>query len=372
MNQGCHPKTNKLLLLTTGGTIASLPDHPTKTHLSAQELLDRMESITRFYSVEAEEVFCQDSVNLQPQQWPELAQRIYDCCDRYDGIVVTHGTDTMAYTAAMLSFMLHRIPIPVVLTGAQRPLIHPESDGLSNLHCAFAMAASGIGGVFVAFHSHVILGSHAVKSRCSSFHAFESVGIPWVAALCSHGLVIYKENIPHQDGTKNLQLSMCDKVFLWKLSPASHPSFADDLIQAGIRGVIIEGYGKGHLPNKDRTWQSALEKFQAHQIPVVLCGQCQQETDPIPEITSSGSLIFAWDMTTESAVTKLMWSLGQVIQAQESGVETIENVAKIFRGNLVGEKKRMLGKNLENAFTFPFQGDTIKTDLQGNSRELRR
>ena len=219
------------------------------------------------------EVFCQDSVNLQPQQWPELAQRIYDCCDRYDGIVVTHGTDTMAYTAAMLSFMLHRIPIPVVLTGAQRPLIHPESDGLSNLHCAFAMAASGIGGVFVAFHSHVILGSHAVKSRCSSFHAFESVGIPWVAALCSHGLVIYKENIPHQDGTKNLQLSMCDKVFLWKLSPASHPSFADDLIQAGIRGVVIEGYGKGHLPNKDRTWQSAFEKFQAHQIPVVLCGR---------------------------------------------------------------------------------------------------
>ncbi|MCI9575094.1 MAG: asparaginase [Clostridiales bacterium] len=344
MNQGCHPKKNKLLLLATGGTIASLPDHPAKTHMSAQELLDQMESITRFYPVEAEEIFCQDSVNFQPQQWPELAQRIYDRCDGYDGIVVTHGTDTMAYTAAMLSFMLHRIPIPVVLTGAQRPLIHPESDGLSNLRCAFAMASSRIGGVFVAFHNHVILGSHAVKSRSSSFQAFESVGVPCVASLCSHGLVVHKESIPHQDGTKNLQLAMCDKVFLWKLSPASRPNFADDLIQAGIRGVVIEGYGKGHLPNGDRAWKSALEKFQAHQIPVVLCGQCQQETDRIPETVSSGSLIFAWDMTTEAAVTKLMWSLGQVIQAQEAGVETIENVAKIFHGSLVGEKKEDAGK----------------------------
>ena len=118
----------------------------------------------------------------------------------YSGIVITHGTDTMAYTASVLSFMLRGISIPVVLTGAQLPMAHPLSDGMENLRTALAMAASGVPGVFLAFDRKVILGCRAVKTRTTDFDAFESVNWPLAANLDGKGLQIHREAIPATAG----------------------------------------------------------------------------------------------------------------------------------------------------------------------------
>lgn len=311
----------KILLFACGGTIASLPGHPYQSHLSPDGLLEYLKPLAQFYNIEAGECFRQDSANVRPEQWSELAGMIRDKAGHYDGIVLTHGTDTLAYTAAMLSWMLKGLPVPLVLTGAQRPLIYPESDGLSNLRCAFAMAASGTGGVFTAFHNQVFPGAHTVKTRGSSFAAFDSPGKPAVGYLNAQGLHIRRERLPRPVDF-SFAPGFCEQVFLWKIIPASDPAFADVLIQAGYHGVVLEGYGKGGLPTSPE-WQEGLEKLRENHIPVVLCGQCQMEPAQSEE-EKAGYWIAGQGMTTEAAVTRLMWVLGQ------PGVQGIKQAAKLF------------------------------------------
>lgn len=299
----------KILLLACGGTIASLPGHPYQSHLSPGGLLGYAEPAARFYDVQAMECFRQDSANLIPSQWPSLAQSLFEHMEEYDGIVLTHGTDTLAYTAAMLSWMLRGFPVPLVLTGAQRPLVYEESDGLSNLRCAFAMAASGVPGIFTAFHHHIFPGTHTVKVRSQSFDAFASPGRHPVAVLNAQGLQIHAGQLPDRE-TFAFAPGLCEQVFLWKLTPASDPGMADWLVQSGYRGIVLEGYGKGGVPDGPK-WQEMFEKLRDRDIPVVLCGQCQMEPAPRQEKKPHGYWISGHGLTTEGAVTRLMWLLGQ-------------------------------------------------------------
>ncbi len=312
----------KLLLFACGGTIASLPGHPFQSHMSPGGLLGYAESVTRFYDVQATECFRQDSVNLKPSQWPQLAESLRERFADYDGIVLTHGTDTLAYTAAMLSWMLRGLPVPLVLTGAQRPLIYPESDGLSNLRCAFAMAASGVPGVFTAFHHHIFPGTHTTKIRSLSFDAFVSPGRQAVAEYNAQGLDIHPDQLPRREPFV-FAPGLCEQVFLWKLTPACHPDFVDLLIDAGYRGIVLEGYGKGGIPTSAE-WQGGLEKLRAKDIPVVLCGQCHMQPAPLTDTTSYGYWISGHGMTTEAAVTRLMWALGQ------PGVHGVKQTGQLF------------------------------------------
>ena len=133
-----------ILLLTTGGTIASRPtDEGLAPEMDGEDLARRIPFLTDSYTVTVRDILHLDSSNIQPEEWQLIARAVYADRAGYDGIVVTHGTDTMAYTASMLSFMLRGIPIPVVLTGSQLPIEHPLTDALENLRIAFAMACSG-------------------------------------------------------------------------------------------------------------------------------------------------------------------------------------------------------------------------------------
>ena len=140
-----------ILLLTTGGTIASLPGgeglEPQRSGVMEREL----EQLRTYSRITVKDVMCLDSSNIRPEEWKQLARQIYTLRGGYDGIVVSHGTDTMAYTASALTFMLPGIDLPVVFTGSQLPLADVLSDGPDNLRTAFAMAASGVPGVFLAF-----------------------------------------------------------------------------------------------------------------------------------------------------------------------------------------------------------------------------
>ena len=157
-------KRKKILLLCAGGTIACRPGQDGLCPaLDSHALLSHLDSMTPTYDIQPLDLFSLDSSNIQPEHWQTAARCIYEeiSAHAWDGIVLTHGTDTMGYTAAMLSYMLENPPVPIVLTGSQLPLEHALTDGYENLRCAFAMAASGVPAVFVAFQHRVILGSRA-------------------------------------------------------------------------------------------------------------------------------------------------------------------------------------------------------------------
>ena len=155
----------KILLLTTGGTIASVPGgqglEPHRSDVMEREL----NQLRTYYDITVRDVMCLDSSNIRPEEWQQIAEDIFRSRVGFDGIVVSHGTDTMAYTASAVTFMLPDIDLPVVFTGSQLPLADILSDGPDNLRTAFAMAASGQPGVFLAFDRKVLLGCRGVKVR---------------------------------------------------------------------------------------------------------------------------------------------------------------------------------------------------------------
>ena len=209
-----------ILLLGTGGTIACKHgDSGLTPLLTGDELLSYVPAARSFCEVEAIQVLNIDSTNIHPKHWQLLCQVLEENYDNYDGFVICHGTDTMAYTASAVTFMLPNIDVPVVFTGSQLPLTDMLSDGPDNLRTAFAMAASGAPGVFLAFDRKVMLGCRAVKVRASGFSAFESVNARYAALVSNRGLVVDTDVLPRRTGESKLLSDISKEVFLLKLTP---------------------------------------------------------------------------------------------------------------------------------------------------------
>ncbi|MCX8047978.1 MAG: asparaginase, partial [Anoxybacillus gonensis] len=161
-----------ILLLATGGTIASVPSEEGLTpKLTAEELTSYITIDNQPYRLHSQILMNIDSTNMQPEHWRDIAEAIYTHYDQYDGFVVTHGTDTMAYTAAALSYMIQNSHKPIVLTGSQVPIGFPKTDAKKNIRDALRFACEDVGGVFVVFDGRVILGTRAVKMRTKSYDA---------------------------------------------------------------------------------------------------------------------------------------------------------------------------------------------------------
>lgn len=322
-HKGACVLKQKILLLSTGGTIASAPSkcglRPERT---GQDLLTMLGSTP--YDITVKDILNMDSSNIQPEEWQYIAEQVYQAHNKYDGIVITHGTDTMAYTASVLTFMLPGITIPVILTGSQLPMTHPLSDAYSNIHCALAMAASGIPGIFIAFDRKILLGCRSVKVRTTSFNAFESINAPIVAMVNANGLQLL-HSLPFQpkDGCE-LKKELDTHVVLVKLIPGIEPSLFRAIVDTGIHGVVVEAFGSGGLNFMRRDIASALGILVKQGIPVVVCSQCLYESSDftkyeVGEHALQQGIIPGKDLTTECAVTKLMWALGQKMSLEEIG-----------------------------------------------------
>ena len=323
----------KILLLTTGGTIASTPSSDgLRPTADGSMLLSFLGPVN--CDIVIRDLLTLDSSNIQPEEWQLMAKTIFAERENYDGIVLTHGTDTMAYTASMLSFMLPGIEIPVVLTGSQLPIFHPLSDAPENLRTAFAMAQSKTPGVFIAFNRKVLLGSRAVKVRTTGFDAFESVNLPPIAVVSSDGLVIDHSLLPPKREKCELKCECDNRVILLKLIPGLDPQIFSLLVQMNCKGVVLEAFGSGGLAFIRRDLVTALENLVENGISVVVCSQCLYEksdmtTYEVGRRALSKGVIPGGDITSGAAVTKMMWTLAHTNSAAE--------VAKMFSISLVGE-----------------------------------
>ena len=322
-----------ILLLTTGGTIASVPGgeglEPHRSDVMEREL----NQLRTYYDITVQDVMCLDSSNIRPEEWQLIARYVFAHRLEVDGIVVSHGTDTMAYTASAVTFMLQGINLPVVFTGSQLPLSDILSDGPDNLRTAFAMAASGTPGVFLAFDRKVIRGCRAVKVRASGFNAFESVNAEYVAVVTSLGLTINKAALCPSATYPQLKDAISQEVFLLKLTPGLSPKIFEMLAHMGYRGIVIEAFGLGGISFLNQGLDGLHEAIR-HGISVVVTTQCLYDSSNLQVYQVGNRLldlgvIQGRDMSTEAAMTKLMWAIGQGMSQKE--------IADLFQFSLAGE-----------------------------------
>lgn len=323
----------KILLLTTGGTIASVPGgeglEPHRSDVMEREL----EQLRTYYDITVRDVMCLDSSNIRPEEWQLIARRVFEDRAGFDGVVISHGTDTMAYTASAVTYMLPCIDLPVVFTGSQLPLADMLSDGPDNLRTAFAMASSGYPGVFLAFDRKVMLGCRAVKVRASGFSAFESVNARYAARVSNQGLVVDADVLPKPRGEARLLPQISKNVFLLKLTPGLNPAVFDMLAAMGYKGIVIEAFGLGGV-NVLHKGLRGIHRAVEDGISVVVTTQCLYDSANL-EVYQVGNkllelgVIQGRDMTSEAAMTKLMWAIGQ-------GMEP-DQIAQVFTENLAGE-----------------------------------
>ena len=322
-----------ILLLTTGGTIASMPGGEGLEPRRADVMERELEQLRTYYNITVRDVMCLDSSNITPEEWQLIARCVHEGKAGFDGIVISHGTDTMAYTASAVTYMLPGIDLPVVFTGSQLPLADVLSDGPDNLRTAFAMAASGKPGVFLAFDRKIMLGCRAVKVRASGFSAFESVNARYAGIVSNLGLVLDSQVLPQPQGTPELKPELSRDVFLLKLTPGLNPAVFDMLSAMGYKGIVIEAFGLGGF-NVLNKGLKGIRRAVEDGLSIVVTTQCLYDSADLRVYQVGQKLlelgvIQGRDMTSEAAMTKLMWALGQ-------GMDQ-DAIHALFHRSLAGE-----------------------------------
>lgn len=309
----------KILLIATGGTIASkYTDRGLAPQLSSQELLSYVPEAESFCQVDTVQPFSMDSTNMGPEQWLELAAIVEKKYDYYDGFVICHGTDTMAYTAAALSYLIQYNRRPVVITGAQKPIDLAITDAKANLRDSLRFASdSRAHGVSIVFGGKVIAGTRAKKEYSKSYNAFSSINYPEIAIIQESRIVFYindKDRIPHP---LTFYHQMNSNVFLLKLIPGIDGQFLETILER-YDGVIIESFGVGGFPdNGDHSFYDAVKKGLENGKIIVMATQVTHEGSDMAVykvgkvMKDQFDLLEAYDMTLEATVTKTMWALAQ-------------------------------------------------------------
>lgn len=321
-----------LLLLSTGGTIASVvSDTGLVPGESGEQLLHMLGDLP--YHITVKDIMELDSSNIQPEEWKKIAEAIFENRNHFDGIVVSHGTDTMAYTASMLTFMLQNINIPVVLTGSQVPMNVILSDAPDNMRIAFAAAANCMPGIYIAFDRKVMRGCRSVKVRTTAFNAFESVNVPPVAEVTSDGFSLNDSRLPKPEQCQ-LNTNIDTHVSLVKLFPGFDPELLRAMAKNGCHGIVIEGYGLGGMTFIRRNLVAVIGELIRQGIPVIASSQCLYERSDLTKyevgrLALLEGAISARDMTSESAITKLMWGLGQGMN--------VKQITDFFNTDVAGE-----------------------------------
>lgn len=304
----------KILLITTGGTIASIQTKDGLVPaLQGEQLLNYIPIIKEMCDVTVKSLFNIDSTNIYYKHWLEIAKVIKNEYSNYDGFIVCHGTDTMSYTASALSYLIQNSSKPIVLTGAQKPINLEISDAKTNLLDSFTYVCSeNAKGVVVIFNGNVILGTRARKVRTKSLDAFKSIDYPRIAIVKDMNVINYITNL-------NEQTKFYDKlnpnVGLLKLIPGTDDSILDFMLSKND-ALVIESFGVGGIPNYENTkFDEIIAKYTKLGKIIVMTTQVPNEGSDIAiyqvghYLKQNPNILEAYDMTTESVITKLMWIL---------------------------------------------------------------
>jgi glutamyl-tRNA(Gln) amidotransferase subunit D len=322
----------KISILATGGTIASRIDYITggvHSAFSADELISAVPELEEIANVSGKQIFNKFSENINPKDWIEIAKAAYEEIKKgANGVVITHGTDTMGYTAAALSFML-KTPVPVVITGAQRSSDRGSSDAAVNLiNAATAAAKCDFGGVFVVMHGKssdsfdlIHPGTKVKKLHSSRRDAFKTVNDVPIGKVESGKIEYFKnsnfyKNFIENEKNKNTELKLDakleKKVALIKYFPGMAPDVIENLISLDYRGIVIEGTGLGHVNENligtlKKAVDSRISVFMATQT---MNGRVNMRVYATGRNLLNAGVISCEDMLSETALVKLMWVLG--------------------------------------------------------------
>jgi glutamyl-tRNA(Gln) amidotransferase subunit D len=339
------PELPKVVILSTGGTIASRVDYRTgavRSALSASELYGVVPELADIARVKTEIVFSIYSENLTQEHYSQLAQRVAEhIAQGTDGVVIAHGTDTMAYTAAALSFALQNLPVPVILVGAQRSSDRPSSDAATNLIAAVQAATRGpFAEVGLAMHETlsdttiaVNRGTKVRKCHTSRRDTFKPVNATPIARVKNNEVTMLTSDYQKRDATKKLVLKpkFSEEVALVKFYPGLDPEVIDWYVEKGCKGILLEGSGLGHV---SKYCFGAIRNAVKHGVVVALASQCiwgrvnMNVYDTGRDLLTLG-VIPLEDMFPETGLVKLMWVLGQTSDPEEA--------KKLLKTNIAGE-----------------------------------
>ena len=332
----------RILLLTTGGTIACRDSgHGLAPALTAEDLLTAVPAVTRACEVETRALFNLDSTDMTPKEWMAIAASIRDAYDHFDGFVITHGTDTLAYAAATLSCLLQHSEKPIVLTGAQLPLGVPGSDAAGNLTDAFTWALSeGARGVRIVFAGRVIRGLRARKRHTTDPDAFESVGCPDTALLRDGQVIRYGVPVGNGQGTvtdsplmppHKFSDVLDTRIALAHLTPGMSPFILRHMAE-GLHALIVEGVGIGGIPDTlvpvlTRIAESGVYLILTSQVPYGESDFTVYRAGRRIHDACDGQVVTARDIPSEAAFAAAMWAMA-VSRDREEMAEQFEEVLR--------------------------------------------
>lgn len=309
----------RILLLSTGGTIAcKRTEDGLKPVITSEEILTFVPDSRRFCRIDSLQILNLDSTNIQPHHWLSIAAAIEEHYEDYDGFVITHGTDTMAYTAAALSYLIQNSRKPIVITGAQKPIDMENTDARTNLMDSLRFASHDLAhNVNIVFDGKVIAGTRGKKERTKSYNAFSSINFPYIALIQEEHILFYLNDKYLIQEPVRFYHQMNASVGLLKLIPSLDASLLEYMAEH-YQAVIIESFGVGGLPSyDDEDYYRAVAKWTRLGKTVIMTTQVTNEGSNMSvyevgkNIKQEFGLLEAYDMTLEAAVTKTMWILSQ-------------------------------------------------------------
>lgn len=316
----------RILMIATGGTIASLDSgNGLSPELQPEELLKYVPEVKQHCDVDTLQLMNLDSTNVTPEHWLDISGTIEKHYRDYDGFVVTHGTDTMAYTAAALSYLIQDSPKPVIITGSQKSIANNDTDAKRNLVHGFLYAADPDShDVSLIFDGKVILGTRARKERSKSYNAFASVDYPELAVIRNRKILRYLPPRQYMYGAEpHFYHKLEPRVLLLTLIPGMDTLVLDRLKSEGYRALICQSFGMGGLPGgRDGAFAKAMGAWLASGRSILMMTQVPYEGSDMgvyqvgKDVKDHFPVMEAYNMTLEAAVTKLMWVLGETDDPQ--------------------------------------------------------
>ena len=316
----------RILMLATGGTIASKESgHGLSPAITSEEILGYVPALGELCRVETVQLMNLDSTNIGPSHWLKMADAIRTHYRDYDGFVVTHGTDTMAYTAAALSYLIQDSPKPIVITGSQKSICLDDTDARRNLYNSFLYATDRDShDVSLVFDGRVILGTRARKERSKSYNAFSSVDYPEVAVIRDGRLIRYLAPRAYAYGAEPVFYDRLEeRVLLLTLIPGMGAEGLR-LLKDSYQAVILQSFGVGGLPGgSGGALAQAMGEWLEAGKTIVMMTQVPYEGSDMSvyqvgqQVKEKYQLMEAYNMTLEAAAAKLMWVLGQTVRPEE-------------------------------------------------------